>query len=76
MFYWFNTFKIFNFFLTLNFSINYENCEEMLHRFTEHSKKSKGKMTLKDFSTYLGLPPSGSVVQIFNMYDKVSSIQK
>ena len=53
-------------------SINYDNCQEILQKFTAHARKSDGKMSLKDFSEYLELPPSPAVVQVFNMYDRVS----
>ena len=43
----------------------------MLQKFTEYAKKANGKMSLIDFSKYLGLPAIGAVVQVFNLYDRV-----
>lgn len=51
-------------------NINYENCQDILQKFVTHAKRSDGKMSLKDFSSYLDLPPTGPVVQIFNLYDR------
>lgn len=51
-------------------NINYENCQEILQKFVTFAKRSDGKMSLKDFSSYLDLPPTGAVVQVFNLYDR------
>lgn len=51
-------------------NINYENCQEILEKFVRHAKKSDGKMSLKDFSSYLDLPATDPVKQVFNLYDR------
>ena len=55
--------------MLLIYSINYENCAEVLQKFTSFAKKN-GKMSLADFAKYLQLPPLGAVNQVFNMYDR------
>jgi Ca2+-binding EF-hand superfamily protein len=56
----------------VSFSINYENCQQILEKFTLNAKRSDGKMSLEDFSNYLELPSSEAVKQVFSMYDRVS----
>lgn len=54
--------------------ICYENCEQMLKKYTEITKKSQGNIGYNEFCEYLELPPSNPVKQVFNMYDRVSKI--
>lgn len=52
-------------------NINYENCNEILKKFSDIARKNgTGKITLKEFSEYLRLPASGAVQEIFSMYDR------
>ena len=44
----------------------------MLQKFAQFARKSNGKMTLADFSNYLGQPVSDKVMELFNLYDIVS----
>ena len=58
-----------NFFIRLG--IEYDDCVQILRKFAQHANKSDGKMNLKNFSNYLGLPAYGAVIELFNIYDKV-----
>jgi lysophosphatidylcholine acyltransferase/lyso-PAF acetyltransferase len=52
-------------------NINYENCNEILKKFADITRKNgTGKITLKEFSEYLHLPAKGPVEEIFSMYDR------
>lgn len=53
-------------------SINYDNCQEILEKYVSYAKRSDGKMGLKDFASYLGLPITEPVKQIFKLYDRVN----
>jgi lysophosphatidylcholine acyltransferase/lyso-PAF acetyltransferase len=54
----------------LYLSINFDNCQEIIEKFSAFAKRSDGKMSLKDFCRYLDLPPTGPVIEVFNMYDR------
>ena len=41
-----------------------------MKKFTLHARKSDGKMSLNDFCSYLDLPPSDAIQQVFKMYDR------
>lgn len=58
--------------LIINFRMNYENCKEILEKFVKISKRSNGKINLKEFSNYLELPPEGAVAEVFKLYDRVN----
>jgi Ca2+-binding EF-hand superfamily protein len=60
--------------LRMKLGFSYEDVEKMLLTFTEYARKKEGKMSLEEFSEYLGLPPNESVKQIFELYDRVSEL--
>jgi lysophosphatidylcholine acyltransferase / lyso-PAF acetyltransferase len=51
-------------------NITFENCNEILKKFTVYAKETNGKMDLNVFSHYLGLPATGAVCEVFKLYDR------
>ena len=58
------------------FRVNFNNCEKILENYIKIAKNSTGKISLKEFASYLELPAEGAVAEVFKLYDRVKPFFK
>ncbi|RNA31361.1 lysophosphatidylcholine acyltransferase 2 [Brachionus plicatilis] len=50
--------------------IDFDNCEDLLKKFSSFARKKDGKMTFEDFCNYLELPVNSDTHNVFDLYDR------
>ncbi|KAJ8302798.1 hypothetical protein KUTeg_019194 [Tegillarca granosa] len=59
--------------LNKKLGVNFDHLQELLQKFSKIAKNKEGNITLEEFSKYLCLPKSESMLKVFELYDRNES---